>query len=168
MPSCKDIKRIVPRARMQEGIDKCKENIADYLQDALLIANTGRLYHAIISLEFALEEFGKMLLLKESMNKETGDSIRIDGNEFCSHDKKLMRALEFIDSKKEYRVLWQIAWLKMAFPLGFYPHVTISSETRLSCSFVDYKDNNWTLGKIINPDSFKKLISAIEQELNKL
>jgi hypothetical protein len=79
-----------------------------------------------------------------------------------------MRALEFIDSNKRYRVLWQTAWLKMAFPLGYFPHVTISSETRLSCSFVDYKDDNWTLGKIINPDSFKKLVSAIEQELNKL
>ena len=61
MPSCKDIKRIVPRARMQEGIEKCKGNVADYLKDACIIAETGRLYHAIISIEFALEEFGKIL-----------------------------------------------------------------------------------------------------------
>jgi hypothetical protein len=68
MVKCSEIVRKIPKASVQKGIYKCKDNIADYLKDSLLISNTCRLYHAIISLEFALEEFGKILLLKEAFD----------------------------------------------------------------------------------------------------
>jgi len=169
MPSCKDIKRIVPRTRMQEGIEKCKGNIADYLKDACIIAETGRLYHAIISLEFALEEFGKILLLKETLNNDQGDPVEINGYEFCNHIKKVERALKILDPLQKYRVLFETVVERGLFVAGMWEGETvIGDRTRLDCAFVDFIDNNWTLGRNINPEYFQDLITLIQQQLEKV
>jgi AbiV family abortive infection protein len=152
MPSCKDIKRIIPRADMQKGIDKCKDNVTDYLKDTCLIAKSGRLHHAIISLEFALEEFRKILLLKETMDNDKSDPVKINGYEFCSHNKKVKRALQFLDPMQKYRVLFESVFERGVFVAGMWEGETvIGDQTRLDCAFVDYINNDWTLGRSIKP-----------------
>lgn len=169
MPSCKDIKRIVPRARMQEGIDKCKGNIVDYLKDACIIAETGRLYHAIISLEFALEEFGKILLLKETLDKDKSNALKIDGNEFCNHNRKAEKALKILDPTQKYRVLFETVFKRGVFAADMWKGETvIGDRTRLDCAFVDFLNNNWTLGRNIKPAYFQDLVTLIEQGLEKV
>jgi AbiV family abortive infection protein len=169
MLRCKDIKRIVPRARMQEGIEKCKGNIADYLKDACIIAETGRLYHAIISLEFALEEFGKIVLLKETLDNDKSDALKIDGNEFCSHNRKVERALKILDPLQKYRVLFETVFERGVFVAGMWEGETvIGDRTRLDCAFVDFINNNWALGRNIKPAYFQDLVTLIQQGLEKV
>jgi AbiV family abortive infection protein len=153
---------------MQEGIDKCKENIADYLKDAVIIADTGRLYHAIISLEFALEEFGKILLLKETMNNDKSDTVPINGNEFCNHNRKAERALKIIDPRHKFRVLFETFWERGFWEAGMWGETVMGDKTRLDCAFVDFIDNNWMLGRKINPNYIQDLVTVIEQETKKI
>lgn len=150
---------------MQEGIDKCKGNITNYLQDAVLIANTGRFYHALICLEFALEEFGKILLLKETMNKNKNDPVEIDGYEFCNHNRKADRALANLDPAQKFRVLFSPMWERGIWEVGVWEETVIGDRTRLDCSFVDFINNNWTLGKDIDKTYFQDLARVIEQGL---
>lgn len=168
--SCKSIERKVPRSLMQKGIEKCKENIADYLLDARLIAKTGRLSHAVISLEFALEEFGKILLLEETLKNNKGDFLEINGYEFCDHIKKVERALKVLDPTRKFRVLFP-GWFPRnyfpsgSFPSGYWGETIIGDKVRLSCAFVDFINGDWVLGKIINSDYFEELVTLIEQKL---
>jgi AbiV family abortive infection protein len=151
---------------MQEGIEKCKNNITDYLKDASLIAQAGRYYHAIISLEFALEEFGKILLLKETMNNCKGDSININSNEFCSHDRKVERALKILDPSHKYRILFESFAERGLFEAGMLEGETvIGDSTRLDCAFVDFIDNAWTVGRNIKPAFLQDLADVIEKGL---
>ena len=168
-PSCRDIERKVPRALMIDGIEKCKDNIADYLQDAQIIAKTGRLYHAIISLEFALEEFGKILLLKENLTNDKRDPVEINGNEFCSHSRKADRALRVLDPRQKFRVLFEGFWERGFWEAGMWEGETvIGDSTRLDCCFVDFIKNEWALGRKINPDYFQEFVALIEQEIRRI
>jgi AbiV family abortive infection protein len=163
---CRDIKRLVPRALMREGINLCKTNIADYLKDTKIIAEEGKLYHAVISAEFAVEELGKLLLLKETMEKEASDPIVIDGMEFCSHNKKVKRALKFLDPQNKYRILFSGIWERGVWASDVWSGETeISSPTRLECAFVDFLDNHWTVGRDINPTYLKEFITNFEEKL---
>jgi AbiV family abortive infection protein len=154
---------------MQEGIEKCRGNIEDYLKDACIVAETGRLYHAIISLTFALEEFGKILLLKETLDTDTSDALKIDGYEFCTHNRKVERALKFLDPMHKYRVLFETVFERGVFEAGMWEGETvIGDRTRLDCAFVDFINNNWTLGRNIKPEYFQDLVTLIQQGLEKI
>jgi AbiV family abortive infection protein len=150
---------------MQVGIEKCKGNIVDYLRDAMLIADTGRLHHAIVCLEFALEEFGKILLLEETMVKNKSDPVEVDGNEFCDHNKKSDRALSHLDPTEKFRVLFSPLWERGMWEIGMWGETVIGDRTRLDCSFVDFINNDWILGKKIDERYLQDLISVIEQGL---
>ena len=162
---CPDIKRVVPRTRMLEGIEKCKKNIGDYLQDARIIAGEGRLYHAVISAEFAVEELGKILLLKESMNRGN-DNVVIDGEEFCSHPKKAERAWSNILDRK-YQVLFEETWDNARWDTALWNgrKTVISNKMRLECAFVDFIDNNWTLELDIDVNLFLEFIAHVEEKI---
>ena len=163
---CREIPRIVPRERMQEGIDLCKRNIVDYLKDTRIIANEGRLYHAVISLEFAVEELGKLLFLKETMKNEASDIIAIDGFEFCSHNNKVKRALEFLDPQNKYRILFSGFCVRGLFVAGLLAGETeINSTTRLDCAFVDFLDKKWTIGRNIDLSYLNEFVTIFEEKL---
>ncbi len=165
---CSKIKRDIPKSRLQDGINRCKENVTDFLLDVRLIADAGRFDHAIISLEFALEEFGKALLLKEAL-KNKSDPVTINGVEFCNHDKKAKKALEIIDPAHIFRVLFggyfPPEYFGNYFTEGYWGGTTINNDLRLSCAFVDFIENNWTKKRSINPTSFLNLVEIIEQEI---
>jgi AbiV family abortive infection protein len=148
---------------MQEGIDKCKENIADYLHETKLIVKEGKLYHAVISAEFALEEFGKLLLLKDIMRDDPSPNVTIDGKQFCDHDGKARRALSEFDPTNKYRILFQI-W-DGVWKAGIWEDTEIGNLTRLKCAFVDFLNNRWTLGTEIDPTLFQEFITKFEEAI---
>ncbi len=161
MTRCGDIKREVPRTLMQDGINLCKKNILEYLNDSLIILEQKRFSHALISAEFALEELGKLLLLRENLRNTKTDFIIIDGKEFCSHDKKVNRALNFLDPKNEYHILFYEGFLaKGNADSGIWTEkiTEIDSSTRLECAFVDFIDNKWVLGSEIDEGLLRRFI----------
>ena len=57
----------IPLSKVSQGIELCKQNVADFVCDARNIMKQGKLYHAYVSFQFALEEFGKIMFIKEAL-----------------------------------------------------------------------------------------------------
>ena len=161
-----DEDRIVPRARMQAGIDLCKKNITDFLEDAKLIIHEERLSHAYISVQFALEELGKILVFRNKLEIDQNDPLRITKKEaFQSHKRKTEKVWEFLDPK--FKKIFDEGFFDRAFfEKGFFQTDTYAEyETRLDCAFVDYYAGNWHVGRDIKKELLVKLISHIEEKL---
>jgi AbiV family abortive infection protein len=173
LQNCSDVQRKVPESLIKEGIDLCKSNIIDYLTEAKLIISQGRAYHAVISVEFALEEFGKLLLIKESAQNPVNGVVDINGKrksktvEFCDHKRKVERALAIVDPKGSYRTILRI-WPEGMWQKGMWDEPEISSNTRLECAFVDFRNNKWTLRTKIDDNLLSQFINQLELEVSKV
>ena len=78
---------------MPEGISLCKTNITDFLKDAKLLVDNSTLSHAYISVQFAVEELGKILIFREKMKADASDPLVIKYVEaFKSHKSKTEKA----------------------------------------------------------------------------
>ena len=173
LPRCSDIKRDVPISKINEGVAFCKRNIVDYIKDARLIIKDGRPYHAVINVEFALEEFGKALLIIKAKQNSPTNKVDINGKkkgnfvEFCDHNRKVDRALALIDPTDDYRTIFRMAE-KGCFEKGILDEPEINHETRLECSFVEYKNNKWNLRTSIDEQLLNTFIDHLELEVNKI
>jgi AbiV family abortive infection protein len=154
----------IPIAQVPHGIELCKQNIADFLEDAKNIIERGKLYHAYVSFEFALEEFGKIIMLKEALSNSLGNDKITVGNELFRHDRKCDKAIEKLGN--EFKSVFDMNWflretLRIA-PLWF--GTKTSHTTRTDCAFVGYKNGNWTIGARIDQIKFTKLINQLEEK----
>jgi len=61
----------------KEGIDLCKENALDYLNEAKIIVQKGYLHHAYVSVQLAIEEIGKAIWLKDELENSSTDPVDI-------------------------------------------------------------------------------------------
>jgi AbiV family abortive infection protein len=86
-----------------KGIDLCKKNVNDFLDTAEILNKANRTLHAFIAAEFALEEFGKIQILKEVFEKNNSDPVEVNGHYFRSHPDKEEKAWEELDP--EYKII---------------------------------------------------------------
>jgi AbiV family abortive infection protein len=128
---------------MPIGIDLCKKNIADFLEDARLIIGAGRLSHAYISVQFALEELGKILVFRNKLKNGPNDPLKITKKEAFSHEKKTEKAWEFLDPN--FKKIFDEGIIQHGIAQkGLFQEDTYAEyQTRLDCAFVDYYTNNW-------------------------
>lgn len=160
--------RLIPRAKMKEGIDLCKSNILDYLKDARLIMSDGRLNHAYVSVQFAIEEFGKIVMLKDALMASTNDIVTVKGSVFTSHKGKSPNAWRILDQK------FKTIFGEGDFDDEDFSHVSFvtdtkaSHDTRLDCAFVDFDEGIWHIGRDIKQKLLEELINHIEENLSKL
>ena len=87
----------IPGDKVRDGVQLCGVKVAHLLQDAEMLCHAGgHEATAIFLYTVALEEFGKALLLRELLGKESADStIRVPGGYFAgpsAHRKKIDRA----------------------------------------------------------------------------
>ena len=159
----------VPRKMMQEGIDLCKKNITDYLQEAELFISQGRLNHATILVEFAVEEFGKMLIIKRAFALDLNDPFTMRGKKFYDHGQKSKKAWTVLD--KKFRTLFDegICLPNTVFEHGLAVENTQANhDTRCWCAFVDFCSGRWLLGCDIKEGYLKNLVEEIKDKLLKL
>ena len=170
MGNRKYIDKLIPRKLVQEGIDFCKRNITDFLADAKIIIAEGRINHAYVMVEFAIEEFGKIIMIKEAFNSDLNDPFRVKGEVFGDHKGKSEKAWEVLDPK--FRIIfddgmfvegmWQREmWEKQE-------DTTASHKTRCECAFVDFTGSVWIVGRDIKEDLLEKLVTHIEENLVKV
>jgi AbiV family abortive infection protein len=88
--------REIPRAKIQEGVNLCKKNIFSFLNTAESLLESDNLNHAAINVEFAIEEFGKILILKDEYGKGT-DPVQVPDDVFTSPKHKPERAWKIGD-----------------------------------------------------------------------
>jgi AbiV family abortive infection protein len=166
--SCKSPKkppRQIPKNTFPKGIRLCKENIANFLSDARSILTNGKTYHAYVSFEFALEEFGKIVMLKEALNDPNNLTgiAQVDEIVFTSHRDKCDKAIKVLG--KDFETLYDGIWVKGLWVPGIWyeAETEVGHNTRLKCAFVDYANNDWTIGeKAITSLNLADLINKLD------
>ena len=152
------------KSQIPHGIELCKQNIADFMDDTRIIMKKGKINHAYISFEFALEEFGKIIMLKEApTNPITKDKV-VMSNNFFKHNKKCEIAIEKLGN--EFKSVYDMNWF-LREELGLYPlwfGTKTSHKTRTECAFVGYRNDEFVIGKPIDPVKFTKLINLLEEK----
>ena len=167
-----EMDRVVPRAKMQEGIDLCKTNVSDFLKDARIIMDENRLNHAYVSVHFAIEELGKLLLFKDALMKDTADPVTLEASRIFrgskAHRNKENRAWEFLDPK--YSVIFDEGmFVEGLFEKGMWVHqenTMAETETRLDWTFVDFYTQLWHLGRDIKRDLLTALVNHIAEKVS--
>lgn len=168
MPKRKEYKEI-PRAKMQEGIALCKKNIRDFLNSADVLVKDGKLDHATICAEFAVEELGKILMLRDEYRKNLIDAFEVPMTVFTNHKGKVDRAWQYLDPK--YRMISKGGFErredgKLGFDRGFEQVTYASHKTRLECAFVDFYEssNQWYVGRNIDPTKLHEQIEHVREK----
>ena len=77
----------IHRAKMPELIELCKRNILDFLESAEILNKSDNTVHASILVGFALEEYGKIMILEDALKKHN-DPVVVDRCKFTNHDFK--------------------------------------------------------------------------------
>lgn len=154
----------IPREKMEEGFDLCRKNVLDYLQDARLIIGEGRLNHALVSVQFSIEELGKIRMLREALNKSAQGNVLVKESVFKSHKGKSETAWEFLDVK--FRTIFEGDFDETDFShRDFLTDTKASHETRLECAFVGFDGNEWFLGREIDKTLLLEIIQHIKDKL---
>ena len=166
----------IPREKMFKGVSLCKENIQIFLDTAETLINSENLDQGAINIEFAIEEFGKVLKLKDEFVKGS-NPIQVPCEVFRSHKGKSERAWKKGDIDTldvSYRMISEGGFGinddgKQGFSRAFSQVVNISHHIRLCCAFVDFdkNENEWFLGyPQLSKNRMKDLIKHIRQKIN--
>jgi hypothetical protein len=152
---------------MQEGIDLCKLNITNYLSEAELLISQGHLSHAVILTEFAVEEFGKILVIKRAFELDSNDPFTIKASKFYDHIIKTKKAWTVLN--KKYKILFDegVCLPNTVFERGCVVEYTLADpEGRLRTAFVDYCSSQWLLESNVNKDFLNDLVAEIKAKLS--
>jgi AbiV family abortive infection protein len=155
-------------SKIQEGIKLALEKCDEHLASAEILASRGALGSAVVSLEFAIEEFGRAIALIEKYKAGSED---VEKKLFIDHDYKYNKA--WTDNKA-----WTVlpTDLKTIYESSFDPAVfdpkifdvskeTISPRTRLEATHVNYdeKTQKWKVGIRVDRERIQKIIAEINK-----
>jgi len=128
-----------------------------------MIIKEGRFNHAYVSVEFAIEELGKFVMLKEALDSSKDDPILVEDRIFRSHKGKPEKAFTVLDPK--FKTIYRGIFDDRIFdPRIFDTGTSVSHRTRLECAFVDY-NGAWYIGRRINENLLIDLINQIREKL---
>jgi AbiV family abortive infection protein len=164
----------IPREMYRQGIDLCKKNVLDYLDEAETIAQKGHLQHAYVLVQLGIEETGKIVWLREEQQKNTADPVCVpdvifgkDGGK--SHRKKHEKTLTVL--KPELLRVCRGPFDPAIFdPRIFDVGREASPETRLVNAYVGFDDRSkrWFLGCEIDWSKLDRLINHVRQVVSTL
>ncbi len=192
-----DFQHDFTKSEVREGIDLCLKKVRKLLKDAeYLIDNKVESAHALGLYTFALEEYGKALLLGDCCNK-TGTNIKIPkwifakGEDYDlrkkSHDLKIDRASDELPDNKKMMVgvvrdkpatIDKPTVLRFRDGGGFTGHGSATGifmtdnpanfEVRMKSFYVDWdeKTNQWNLELTAYEEYLKKAITQFRTKLD--
>ena len=112
-----------------------------------------------IVLSFALEEFGKALLLDRALDQQSSDQVTVEG--FYDHRRKFGAARAVIPPAEQEVV-------SRSFGEDFFDSeafettgVPADFDTRLSLLYVDFVEGKWRSGFEVEPETVRASINAI-------
>jgi len=155
----------IPEAKIKEGIAISLRTAKMHLDSAELLIRNDFSGNAVVLLEFAIEEFGRAVYLRERLHNglETIESA-LQTNHSLKYDKA------FSVLPKDLKTIWEntIGWFPKGwfpanyFPRGYWPILkeTISPDTRLDATFTDYDEKTQTWQSGIKTDG-KRLMTIV-------
>ncbi|MEJ2271447.1 MAG: AbiV family abortive infection protein [Candidatus Bathyarchaeota archaeon] len=161
----------IPKSEFEDGIKKIKKNILNFLDSAEILLNSNKKDHASILTEFAIEELGKILMLKDEYDN-LSNSIKIPKSVFRTHKGKSERAWQFLN--QSYRMISNGGFERsddgsIGFERGFEQVTFASHNTRLECAFVDFENSKrWYVGRNIDSTKLKEQIKHIQEKIQEL
>ena len=161
----KKVKKI-PIGLIQKGIEACRLNALAYLSDARKILSIAHPEHAYVSVQLAIEELGKAIILKkraeEAFKKPGVWHVEIEDRLWTSHKYKTKKAWELLDPK--LRVIHK------RLPRLDRTDTVASHSTRLECAYVEFHEESqlWWLGPVVDEPKLEKLIENVEEVLHSL
>jgi len=104
----------IPKEKLEKGIKLCIDRAKQLTKDAVTVAKKGNISHSLGLYTFAVEEFGKSLLLKEQKEMKNGNvlvPVWIFGGKSKkrknSHNKKFQKALKELPYPCNVITLWE-------------------------------------------------------------
>lgn len=115
-------------------------------------------------MQFAIEELGKILMLRKAFKDSKDDPLLVEESIFKSHKGKSDIAWKFLDPK--LKAIYDEGDFddEDFHPAYYYTDTKASHETRLNCAFVDWFDT-WHIGRSIKEHLLIRLIEHVEQML---
>ena len=159
----------IPIGLVQKGIESCRINALAYLDDAQMILSKGRFEHAYVSVQLAIEELGKAIILKEGRDeafKKPGVwHVEVESKVFGgprSHEYKTKKAWTLLNP--------ELKTLHKRLPGLDRADTEASHSTRLECAFVDFHEESqlWWLGPVIDKPKLQTLIENVKKALDDL
>ena len=164
----------VPRWELRDGIVQCISIVAMRLGEAEALLVAGFPTQATIVFTFAVEEFGKAVLLRRALerSRETDVTVGVEG--FYDHTAKLEAASAEIppESLRVGRVGFQASGFQGS---GFQVGVSANDwKVRLDAMFVDWVpdaadglEGHWQWGVRTDADVLAKSINAVQARLSR-
>ena len=134
-----------------------------------MLISQGHLGHAVTLTEFAIEELGKIIVIKRAFELDSGDPFRIKASKFYDHEIKAKKAWTLLD--KKFKVLFDegVCLPNTVFVRGVAVEYTMADpEGRLRTAFVDYCAEQWLLERNVKEDYLKALVAEIRDKLSKV
>ena len=151
----------IPIGLVSKGIEFCRTNALAYLDDARMILSKGRFGHAYVSVQLAIEELGKAIILKERADeafKKPGVwHVEVENKLWKSHEYKTKKAWTLLDPNLKV--------IHKRLPRLDITDTAASHSTRLECAYVDFHEKSqlWWLGPVIDKPKLEMLIENVEK-----
>jgi hypothetical protein len=137
----------IPRAQLRPGATNCLRVAQDRLAEASGLLETPG-FQAAIVFSFAVEEFGKAVLLRDAYEATLDDPVTVPG--FYDHSTKLAAAAACIQRDR---------FLADAVGVG----TPLDLATRLSALYVEWTPGGWRHGVYFPRDEIARSITAVER-----
>jgi AbiV family abortive infection protein len=132
------------------------------LDDAELLISMQSFEDAVILIQFAVEEFGKAVALRENLEK---GNEQVEDDLFKNHLYKENKAWSVLPG--DLKTIFEGTFSPQDFsPQDFETEKeTISHKTRINATFVDWLAGNWKTGVQAEPDKLLRLIKGLRNEI---
>ena len=148
----------IGRMALRRGIMTCITVSSLRLEEAESLLAAGFLTGAGIVFSFAVEEFGKALMLRDAFRGGV-DPVVVEG--FYDHDVKLRAASTLIP--QEYLLITAEAFHADAFdPAAFDIGTRTSFKARCDGLYVDWRDGEWQYGAEVDPSILRDSINGVQ------
>jgi hypothetical protein len=167
----------IPKAKLEEGITISLKRASKHLDGAEVLLNNEFLDDTVALVEFAIEEFGRAVYLRERL-KNGLDSIEkaIEKDHWLKYNKA------FSVLPAELNTIWKDTlfghfpkgyWPENHFPEGYWGEKVIkeriSPSTRLNAIFPYFDENSqsWQDGINIDGNKLLKIITILREHIEK-
>src|SRR5690242_2060990 len=139
-----------PLSSIDKGIELILQNCQSMLDEAQVLLKNHEIKYSFILFTFALEEYGKAVLLRQRKTERADDKNSIiRDDKITDHNAKLAAAGSVLGPRAMVPD-WQFPESHFGEPIVFGPPETLGPladfETRISLLYVDYYDDGWRIG----------------------
>ena len=150
----------IPRLKLRGGAAKCLEVAASRLDEAAALIEAGFLSQATVIFSFAVEEYGKAVLLRQAY-ETGGDPVVV--TMFYEHKEKLAAAANVIPAKhlRLTSGFFDPDWFD---PCFFDTGTRLDVAARLDGLYVNW-DGDWRHGVSVDVDTLRESIAGVRATL---